>query len=175
MDREFSARLRQVFDFASMAEVGKRLNVPHATVRNYYNGRLPAPEILIKIANETDVSLNWLLMGKGEMYASVAGTREPGRALEALISELIDRRLAARQQSDEELRPAAALPIFDVTTSVKRHNDPRKVLDEWYRFDGLRAPEDFGVVFWQGWETFTTEQKTEAVRDARRVLDRSRS
>ena len=64
----FVDRLRAAFGDASMAVVARRLGIPHATVRNYYQGRLPAPEVLIKIAAETGISLNWLLMGTGEMF-----------------------------------------------------------------------------------------------------------
>lgn len=174
MSKEFSSRLRQAFDFATMAEVARRLNVPHATVRNYYGGRLPAPEVLIKIANETDVSLNWLLTGKGDMLAGTTAPREPGRALERLINEIVDERIAARDASNSEIGSTRNAPEFDIETSVRRNNDPQRALSEWYEFDSVDAPDDYGVVFFRGWQTFTTEQKVEAVRDARRVLDRSR-
>ena len=72
MTEKFQDRLKQVFDNASMAEIARRLELPHATVRNYFQGRMPAPEVLIKIANETNVSLNWLLTGKGELFAGGA-------------------------------------------------------------------------------------------------------
>src|SRR5690606_18488924 len=58
----FQERLSSAFGNASMAEIARRINAPHATVRNYFQGRMPAPEVLIKIANETNVSLNWLLL-----------------------------------------------------------------------------------------------------------------
>ena len=77
-----------------MADIARRIGVPHATIRNYFQGRLPAPEVLIKIANETNVSLNWLLTGDGQMY--VTG-REPlnfDRMLERRIEQLIEQKLA---------------------------------------------------------------------------------
>ncbi|HEX3101046.1 MAG TPA: helix-turn-helix domain-containing protein, partial [Pyrinomonadaceae bacterium] len=64
-NKDFVVRLRKTFEGESMADVARRLKIPHATVRNYYLGRLPAPEVLMKIANETGVSLNWLLIGAG--------------------------------------------------------------------------------------------------------------
>ncbi|KXK00133.1 MAG: Bacteriophage CI repressor helix-turn-helix domain protein [Acidobacteria bacterium OLB17] len=170
-DNAFSSRLKKVFEFATMSEVGKRLNVPHATVRNYFHGRLPAPDILIKIANETGVSLTWLLTGKGEMYTSGIGTKNFGQALEALICEIVDRRIAELEKSKR--RPARNVPVFDIDVAVGRYNDPKLILNEWYEFDGERPPKDFGVVFFRGWETFTSEEKVDAIRDARRVLDRA--
>ena len=115
-NQAFSSRLKKVFEFATMADVGKRLNVPHATVRNYYHGRLPAPEILIKIANETGVSLNWLLTGKGEMYPDAQGGRDLGKALEGLITSIVDRRL---EEADRERRkPSKNALSFDLDVSV---------------------------------------------------------
>jgi transcriptional regulator with XRE-family HTH domain len=93
MDRDFVDRLKKAFDNASMADVARRLKIPHATVRNYYKtGRLPAPEVLIKIAGETGVSLNWLLVGAGEMYAGTVPAVGLGRLIEQKVGEMIDQR-----------------------------------------------------------------------------------
>jgi transcriptional regulator with XRE-family HTH domain len=96
--KEFIERLTRAFDNDPMAEVARRLGVPHATVRNYYQGRHPAPEVLIKMSDESGVSLNWLLTGKGDMYAG--GMIEPiglGTFMEdkiaQMIGEMIDQKL----------------------------------------------------------------------------------
>ena len=34
-------------------------------------------------------------------------------------------------------------------------------------------PEDYGVVFFQGWSSYSKAEKIEAVRDAKKVLDRT--
>src|SRR5436189_3553843 len=95
MNRDFIERLDRTFDNATMAEVARRLKIPHATVRNYYKeGRLPAPDVLIKIAGETGVSLNWLLTGLGDMYAGQSPPVGLGRFIEQKIGEMIDERLA---------------------------------------------------------------------------------
>jgi hypothetical protein len=47
MSDSFKERLAQAFGFATMAQIARRLGIPHATVRNYFGGRLPAPEVLI--------------------------------------------------------------------------------------------------------------------------------
>ena len=59
MNTDFTERLKQAFDHATMAEIARRIDVPHATIRNYFQGRMPAPDVLIKIAGNTGVSLNW--------------------------------------------------------------------------------------------------------------------
>src|SRR5690606_34079921 len=81
----FQERLSSAFGNASMAEIARRINAPHATVRNYFQGRMPAPEVLIKIANETNVSLNWLLLGTGEMFAAGAVPVDIGKAIDERI------------------------------------------------------------------------------------------
>lgn len=167
MNREFVQRLQVAFDNESMADVARRLKIPHATVRNYYQGRLPAPEVLIKIANETGVSLNWLLIGSGEKYA---GRIEPvglGRFLEEKIEQMIDKKLA---ESNKNPNPDH---IFDVEAAVLRLNDPQTVMSEWFEYENRQYPQDYGVVFFRGWESFSLNDKIEAVTDAKRVLDRS--
>jgi transcriptional regulator with XRE-family HTH domain len=50
------------------ADIARRLGVTHATATNYLEGRVPNGEVLAKIANKTNVSLNWLLTGEGKAY-----------------------------------------------------------------------------------------------------------
>ena len=65
----FAERLIEAFDGASMAEIARRLDVPHSTIRNYVQqNRLPAADVLIEIANRTNVSLNWLLTGDSNRF-----------------------------------------------------------------------------------------------------------
>jgi transcriptional regulator with XRE-family HTH domain len=174
MNREFIARLNTAFQHASMADVARQLGVPHATVRNYYLGRLPSPDVLIKIAKETGVSLNWLLMGTGEIYISDAPRLGLGPMIERRIEEIVDRRL------NERLGRAFGHPnegerVFDVASAIERLGDPQSVMGEWFRFEGREYPSDYGVVFFKGWEAFSSEERVAAVRDAKRVLDRSLS
>jgi transcriptional regulator with XRE-family HTH domain len=173
MNREFIERLHRTFDNASMADVARRLKIPHATVRNYYQGRLPAPEVLIKIANETGVSLNWLLTGNGDFYASLRPPIGLGRFVEEKIEEMIDKKLAAINSPVQELGVADKPPEFDVAAALEKHDDPQKVMNLWFAHEGREYPQDFGVVFFQGWGNFTVDEKVEAVYDAKRVLDRS--
>src|SRR6187397_594971 len=95
-NKDFVERLNKAFGNESMARVARRLGIPHATVRNYYLGRLPSPEVLIKIADETGVSLNWLLMGRGDVYASRRSEVDIGMLIEEKISEMIDRKMGEK-------------------------------------------------------------------------------
>src|SRR2546421_8152774 len=142
-DADFILRLRRAFDNASMADVARRLDLPHATVRNYFKeGRLPAPDVLIKIARETGISLNWLLVGTGEMYTGESGAVGLGKFIEQKIDEIVERKLAGRAQ---------AVPmVFDVASSIERYDDPQRVMSEWLAFEGREYPSDFGIAFFRG-------------------------
>jgi transcriptional regulator with XRE-family HTH domain len=173
MDKAFSLRLSEAFGFASMADIARRIGVPHATIRNYFQGRLPAPEVLIKIANETNVSLNWLLTGDGEIYIS---GREPlnfDKMLDRRIEQILELKLAPPAPDVQNLGEIDAPPSFDVEAAIQEFNDPHRIMSEWFRHEGRRPPKDFGVIFFQGWETYSPEEKAEAVKDAKKVLDRA--
>ena len=174
MNREFIERLHAAFDYESMADVARRLKIPHATVRNYYQGRLPAPEVLIKIANETGVSLNWLLIGTGDKYAGQVAPIGLGKFIEEKIGQIVDQKLANLSRGVvTELRSVDISEPFDVEAAVLRLGDPQSVMSEWFRHEGREYPQDFGIVFFRGWETFSQADKVAAVSDAKRVLDRS--
>ncbi len=172
MKSDFIERLNKAFGNVSMADVARRLGIPHATVRNYYQGRMPAPEVLIKIANETNVSLNWLLIGTGDMYGGQSPPVGLGQYIEDRINEIIDRRMAALRDI-QYLGAADLADGFDVESAVLRLGDPQTIMHEWFTHEGREYPADYGVVFFKGWESFSQAEKAAAIRDAKRVLDRS--
>lgn len=173
MPDDFQSRLRRTFDNATMAEIARRIDVPHATIRNYFAGRLPAPEVLIKIAKATNISLNWLLLGSGEMYAGPPKQVNLDRLLEERIEQLLDRKMAARRSEVQDLGSVDLAPAFDVELAVREYDDPQRAMSEWFRYEGREYPSDYGVIFFQGWDAYTYEEKIEAVRDAKKVLDRT--
>lgn len=173
-DKAFQERLGRIFDYGSMADIARRLGLPHATVRNYFGGRLPAPEVLIKISDVTNVSLNWLLTGKGDMYAGEPKGLDVGRVIDARIAEIVDRKLAERFDAGvQQLGTIDEPQSFDVGAAINRFGDPEKVMAEWFKFEGRKYPKDFGVVFFQGWESFAEDERVDAIHDAKKVLDRT--
>ena len=173
---EFQDRLARIFDYGTMAEIARRLDLPHATIRNYFGGRLPSPEVLIKIADATNVSLNWLLSGKGEMYAGKPKGLDIGIVLEERIAEIVDRKLAERfDPASLRVIDDEQAPSFDLEDAIERFRDPNRVMSEWFLFEGREYPQDFGVVFFQGWESFSAAERLDALRDAKKVLDRTLS
>jgi transcriptional regulator with XRE-family HTH domain len=170
---DFVERLNKTFEGATMAVVAKRLGIPHATVRNYYHGRLPAPEVLIKIAATTGVSLNWLLLGRGDMFAGETGPVGLGRFLELKIDEIIDRRLGERLgQQIQHLDGVDVIEDFDIDAAVSDTDDPQVVMKQWFAHEGREYPMDYGVVFFRGWRSFSKDEKVAALKDAKKVLDR---
>jgi AcrR family transcriptional regulator len=173
MADSFQERLRIAFDRATMADIARRIDVPHATIRNYFSGRLPAPDVLIKIAKATNISLNWLLMGTGEMYAGPPVQMNLDRLVEQRIEEIIERKLTAKRGDVQELGTVDLPPVFDVELAVRNYNDPQVAMGEWFRYEGREYPADYGVIFFQGWDSYTFAEKVSALRDAKNVLDRT--
>lgn len=163
---------KRLFCFCTKSpDVTRRLKIPHATVRNYYQGRLPAPEVFIKIANETGVSLNWLLIGTGYKYAGLVAPIGIGRFLEEKIEQIIDKKLAATL---EQSRPNTVIPYsFADADAVISLDNPHAVINEWFSFENRECPRDYGIVFFRGWEVFSQKEKIGAASDAMKVQDRS--
>jgi len=173
MEKDFQQRFKKMFGFASMAEIARVIDVPHATVRNYFSGRLPAPEVLIKIANATNISLNWLLLGQGEMYAAKRRSIDLNGLLEEKIDELLEMKLRPQSVPVQDLGTVDSPPAFDVETAVRKYADPQKIMNEWFRHEGRKYPKDYSVIFFQGWESYSDDERIEAVRDAKKVLERT--
>ena len=114
-----------------------------------------------------------LLIGTGNMYAGDVAPIGLGRFLEEKIGEIIDQKLAAKAGDIQDLGAVDQIAAFDVEAAVLRLDDPQAVMSEWFQHEGRKYPKDYGIVFFNGWESFSAADKIAAVRDAKRVLDRS--
>lgn len=65
---EFISRLVELFGTDKPADIGRKLKVDYQSAKNYLHGRKPNAEVLERVVEVTDVSLNWLLMGQGPKY-----------------------------------------------------------------------------------------------------------
>ena len=70
----FAARFIEVCGSSRPADIQRLLNISYQSAKNYLNGRVPEPSILIKISDRTGYSIHWLLTGEGEKL--VGGNRE---------------------------------------------------------------------------------------------------
>ena len=67
---EFIERFIEVCNTAQAAEIARLLNISYQAAKNYLQGRLPKPSVLISISENTPYSIHWLLTGKGEKFVS---------------------------------------------------------------------------------------------------------
>ncbi len=130
----FSHRLMEACKAETVADVARKLQVPHPTARNYvHEGRLPSAEILLRIAAETNVSLDWLLLGEGPKdksdlqpaSRSFAGLFEPldrnviqemadagGITFEEMVGHLVREALAMKGIG--EMPQMLPVPVFEM-------------------------------------------------------------
>lgn len=64
----FISRLVELLGTNKPAEIGRKLEIDYQSAKNYLSGRKPNAEVLERIVEKTDVSLNWLLLGHGPKY-----------------------------------------------------------------------------------------------------------
>ncbi len=96
----FSARFAEACGTSEAAKIQRLLNVSYQAARNYLNGRLPDPHVLMTIAERTPYSIHWLLTGKGEKFSTVT-SQDDIPILARQISELI--RQECREAVNEAL------------------------------------------------------------------------
>lgn len=169
---EFGIRLKQAFAPLNNKEIAAKLGVVPSAVQNYLGGRMPDGSTLLRISQLTGCDIHWLLTGENSHDVN----QQPVEPIS--LDSVFERRM--REIVREELR--AAVPVqdlgsvdeFDVEAAVEKFDDPQMIMAEWFRHDGLQPPEDYGIVFFKGWKTFSKAEKADALRDARRVLNRSK-
>jgi predicted transcriptional regulator len=64
----FIARFTEACGSSKPADIKRLLNISYQTAKNYLNGRLPHPEILIAISQSTSYSIDWILTGRGKKF-----------------------------------------------------------------------------------------------------------
>jgi hypothetical protein len=63
---DFISRFVEACGTAEPARVQRLLNISYQAAKNYLDGRLPHPDVLIKISERTSYSIDWLLTGRGK-------------------------------------------------------------------------------------------------------------
>lgn len=115
MDNEkilFIERFVEVCGTSEPAKIQRLLNISYQAARNYLQGRLPDSYVLRTIAQRTPYSINWLLTGDGEKYASVAkhaaddtplSARQVRELIRSECADVLDELLAARERRQEKV------------------------------------------------------------------------
>ena len=105
-------RLREVAKrkFGTRAEMERRCGLQHNTVTNWFRvpPRTPDVQHLGKVASAGEVSLDWLVLGRGRMEWPLVGRAQ---LLAEVRKELKDRALASHQSAPG--RPRRALKMLD--------------------------------------------------------------
>lgn len=91
-------RIRAIRGGKTQTEFAKELSVPKQNyISRYERGRIPSPDLLVKIADMGRVSLDWLLVGKKGRGGSLASGRSASirrgpvlGEIDAILSRLKD-------------------------------------------------------------------------------------
>lgn len=73
---EFIERFIDACGTSEPSKIQRLLNISYQSAKNYLQGRLPQPEILISIANRTSCSIDWLLTGRGKKFADESSLQD---------------------------------------------------------------------------------------------------
>ncbi|MDH3530623.1 MAG: helix-turn-helix domain containing protein, partial [Acidobacteriota bacterium] len=65
---EFKKRFVTALGTGNARAISDYLDISYQAAKNYLNGRLPDPRVLIKFAQKTPYSIHWLLTGEGERH-----------------------------------------------------------------------------------------------------------
>lgn len=131
-DSEFPLRFVEACGTSEPARIQRLLDVSYQAARNYLNGRLPEPRVLIKLAQNSPYSLHWLLTGTGEKFVRTT-PEEDTPLLARQISALIKQEVAGAvseilgQQHNAQPR-TIVLKAGDIKSEAV--NDPSKAISD---------------------------------------------
>lgn len=130
---DFGGRFAEACGTGEPARIQRLLNISYQAAKNYLNGRLPDPRVLMTIAERTPYSLHWLLTGQGEKF-SLPSSPEDTLPLARQISFLI------KQEVEDAV--AQALSKLPTTEPGPRRIvlNPEDVLSEAVRDQPVGKP-----------------------------------
>jgi len=148
-------------------EAARKLGISKQAVYDWQKNP-PGLDNLIKIAESTNTSLDWLLIGREEPTRSQVFDPILNRdALTEMIREVV------RSEIAQNVQDLGSIDEFDVATAIQKYDNPGTVLTEWYKHDGIAVPALTSMAF-SGWAKMSVEQKNKEIVAARGILDRQR-
>ena len=123
---EFIERFIEACGTAEPAEIQRLLKVSYQSAKNYLQGRLPQPDILISIGIRTSCSIDWLLTGRGKKFADEPVTQ--GAPIYAGQMEAFVRRICVEVINEISGKQEMAQPKVVVLQSSELLSE--KVVDE---------------------------------------------
>lgn len=131
-DSGFPLRFIEACGTSEPVRIQRLLDVSYQAARNYLNGRLPEPRVLIKLAQNSPYSIHWLLTGTGEKFVRTT-YEEDTPLLARQISALIKQEVAGAvseilgQQHNAQPR-TIVLKAGDIMSEAIK--DPSKALSD---------------------------------------------
>ena len=127
--------IRKIFKPNSASAFAKDLGISQTTYSNYENGSRSIPDaIYVKLQNEYNVNLNWLICGKGEMFLPVSNKTEKQIKTEKKLKELktfgsrLNYLMAENDLSPEYLEKDTKISAKRITKMIMDEEKP--TLDE---------------------------------------------
>ncbi len=123
---EFSIRFIEVCGSDRPAIIKRLLNISYQAAKNYLSGRIPDAQVLLKIAQNTEYSIHWLLTGRGKKFIEAENHQDTpilSRQIEASV-----RRICVEVINEINVRQEAAQPKVVVLRSGELLSE--KVMDE---------------------------------------------
>lgn len=109
---DFIDRFIEVCESDKAVKIKRLLNISDQAARNYLSGRLPTPEILLTIAEQTPYSIHWLLTGRGRKFVDHTFEKNTHTVSAELLAEI--RKICVEVFT--ELQPAAQPKIVVLPT-----------------------------------------------------------
>lgn len=72
-----------------------------------------------------------------------------------------------------EIADLGTVDEFDLDARIRTGDGPASIMQEWFAREKREYPEDFGVLFSKGWDSYSVDEKRAALVDAKRLVDRN--
>jgi hypothetical protein len=114
---QFAVRFIEACGTSHPVKIQQLLNISYQAAKNYLDGRVPEPQILMIIAEKTPYSIHWLLTGRGKKFVD----HDPGPDTPVLSRQMEEsvRRICVEVINDFSGRQTAAQPKVVVLQSGK--------------------------------------------------------
>jgi hypothetical protein len=147
-------RILTCLDAKNAPDIARKLGLSKQSVYDWRES-VPSLENLIRIASSGNASLDWLVTGEGERRVSTPAAF----SIEEVLEEKIRRVVREEMQSfTAPVQDLGTIDEFDLAESIRKHDNPGIVLQEWYSHEGLPI-ENIAIPAFKGWDKMTVEEK----------------
>jgi transcriptional regulator with XRE-family HTH domain len=168
------ARILKALEAKNAPDAARKLGISKQAVYDWQKNT-PSLENLVKIAESTGTSLDWLLRGADQGQIALPKlTLNFDELLERRMREIAREEIAIFKVPHHGTQDLGTVDEFNLESAVKKYDNALPVLREWYAHDKLPFPEDLRGLSFEHWETMTLAQKVKEVRAVRNAHDEER-